>query len=80
MVLEVCPWCGKVPTELSLSEGNTYRWALVTPNCCGEVMGEIRRSPYPTALGSDADKAAAERWWNARYTALRSPNSGDEKP
>lgn len=66
MTLKVCPWCGEVPERLELSEGSTYRWAIVTPSCCGAVMGEIRRASYPKELGSDTDLPRAIEWWNDR--------------
>lgn len=65
--LKPCPWCGRTPTELCLTEGSTYRWAIVTPDCCGDVMGEIRRSAYPANLGTDEDKINAAYWWNTRF-------------
>jgi hypothetical protein len=74
MTFRQCPWCGETPTELDLMEGDTYRWALVSPNCCGGVYGEIRRSSYPAALGTPEDYARAAEWWNTRFD-----NSGDEK-
>lgn len=61
-----CPWCGQTPEKLMLSEGNTYRWAIVTPSCCGDINGEIRRQPYPDPLG-EADMARAVEWWNGRH-------------
>ncbi len=64
--LLVCPWCGEVPEKLSLSEGSTYRWAIVTPMCCGCVQGEIRRSSYPEPLDNEENMASAIEWWNTR--------------
>lgn len=74
MTLLPCPWCGRIPDGLELSEGTTYRWALVTPRCCGSIQGEIRRSGYPSKLGTDEDNQAAIAWWNDRYQA----DGGDE--
>jgi hypothetical protein len=61
-----CPWCGQTPNELSLTEGDTYQWAIVSPSCCGNIMGEIRRASYPAALGVPEDHASAIAWWNGR--------------
>lgn len=69
MRLRQCPWCGKYPTKISLSEGDTHRWAICTPDCCGEVMGEIRRDTtngYFTEF-TEVDRDRAELWWNTRY-------------
>jgi hypothetical protein len=62
-----CPWCGKTPEHITLAEGSTYRWAIVSPDCCGDIMGEIRRSPYPAKLGTDEDRQSAVDWWNTRF-------------
>ena len=75
--LKPCPWCDETPTKLHLSEGDTHRWANVTPNCCGEVMGEIRRSPYPAALGTEEDYEVARDWWNNGASA--GDTRGDEE-
>lgn len=61
-----CPWCGKTPTEICLSEGSTSRWAICSPDCCGEVMGEIRRDSGSRELKCPENVAEAIRWWNTR--------------
>jgi len=39
--LKKCP-CGKVPDELFIAEGSTFRWRYVSGNCCGEWAIEAR--------------------------------------
>jgi hypothetical protein len=68
-----CPWCGKVPDSLNLREGSTYRWALVSPKCCGAVEGEIRRESRYDEDFNDADMALAVEWWNDRKVAKQLP-------
>lgn len=43
--LKPCP-CGKTPNELSIQEGSTYRWRIISGDCCGEWMIESSRIDY----------------------------------
>jgi len=74
-----CPWCGETPAELLLRKGSTYRWAEVSPSCCGDVTGEIRRTSYLDNLGTPEDHASAREWWNTRkgseIDAIRAENA-----
>jgi hypothetical protein len=43
--LKPCP-CGKTPTKLSIQEGSTYRWRIISGDCCGAWMIESSRIDY----------------------------------
>ena len=44
-LIKPCP-CGKIPNNLCIAEGSTYRWRLISGDCCGEWMIESSRIDY----------------------------------
>jgi len=59
-ILKACP-CGKVPDDLYVSEGSTYRWLYVEGDCgCGWMI-EVRSAGYPNDPHKDYE-AAVEGW------------------
>ena len=67
--LEPCP-CGKIPEDLHIEEGETFKRRLISGTCCGEWMIETRVS---TMVPQEQRKAVHEteciKAWN---TAPRS--------
>jgi len=62
-----CP-CGKVPTELHLVDnGQGFKWANASGDCCGEWMIEFRTEYYK--LDSPAAMNLAFHAWNAALRA-----------
>jgi hypothetical protein len=55
--LAPCP-CGETPSELSIMDGDTYRWRRVCGNCCGMWEIEVRVN----ALDNVEDEC--RRAWN----------------
>jgi len=63
MNLLPCP-CGKTPEKLYIYEGSTYRWRIISGDCCGEWMIESSRIDYK-ATDSEIEKQCADDWNNA---------------
>ncbi len=67
--LKPCP-CGKTPTALDIVEGDTFRWRIISGDCCGEWRVETR----VTTIGENANpehhyKQCVEAWNEApRHT------------
>ena len=66
-----CPFCGE--TDITTSEGSTFRWMLAECNGCGATCGEVRvqtigdGTPRDWRLRGERD-ALAE--WNKRHNDL----------
>jgi hypothetical protein len=61
--LKPCP-CGKTPSKLLIGDGNTYRWRIISGDCCGEWMIESSRIEYPITDESIV-KQCTNDWNNA---------------
>lgn len=55
-----CP-CGKCPAKLTIQYGNTYRWRVISGDCCGEWMIESSRIEY-NATPEQIEKQCIEDW------------------
>ena len=55
-----CP-CGKMPSELHISEGATLTYAFVSGNCCNEWMIEFRTDKH-TPHSAESMNNALEAW------------------
>ena len=54
--------CGAVPNTLTITPGDTCKWAWVSGDCCGEWYVEFRTDYKP--LESDACMRLAIFAWN----------------
>ena len=60
--LKRCP-CGQVPEYLDITpSASGYKWAVITPNCCGQWDSEIKVQGLP--LDSDDVHGYAIETWN----------------
>jgi hypothetical protein len=55
--------CGKTPKNLSITQENSYKWAWVSGDCCGEWSIEFRTNYLD--LESEECKALANEAWNS---------------
>lgn len=58
-----CP-CGKVPTKLNIQDGNTYRWRIISGDCCGEWAIESSRIEI-NSTPEQIEKQCATDWNNS---------------
>lgn len=63
MEFKRCP-CGQIPPSLVVVEGETSKWAYVSPGCCGEWYIEFRIN-YNHPKSQAAHKLAVEAWNDA---------------
>jgi len=55
-----CP-CGKTPEKLAIQEGSTYRWRIISGDCCNHWMIESSRIDY-MATDEDVEKQCINDW------------------
>lgn len=71
--LKPCP-CGKTPTDLHITDGDTYRWKNVMGNCCNEWVVEARVQPL---IGEEkTERDACINAWNEAPRAP-APDKGE---
>ena len=80
--LNPCP-CGKTPTKLNIQDGDTYRWRVISGDCCGTWMIESSRIAYQ-ADSKTIEKQCIDDWNEATEhltaQALEAHIVGDGEP
>lgn len=58
-----CP-CGKTPKKLNISEGSTFRWRVISGDCCGDWEHECRVPTIGEAATPEGQLKACIEAWN----------------
>lgn len=83
--IKPCP-CGRTPTTLSVTPGDTYRWAkcggmIGETGCCGVWEVEFRRPSRAFELdGPEVLAVAIEAWNLAPRASDHNKEAGDARP
>ena len=65
-----CP-CGETPTTLNIAEGWSFRWRIISGNCCGEWEHECRVPTIGENATEEGQLAACIKAWNDLPRAAR---------
>ncbi len=62
--LKPCP-CGKTPEKLNICDGDTFRWRIVSGDCCGEWMIEVKVPTLSKPIDYDEYEWCCQDWNDA---------------